>query len=375
MPPLNKAVSMCQGAGPPIVTRFVAGWAGPSGRRAVVAVDKRSGLTPPDVCGRRRFLTTLAAAVAAGALGGGLGGCSRREPLLRIAANVFPGYELMFLAAARNYFTPAEVRMVSMPSATACLQALAAGNVEGAALTLDEVISARGDNMPLKVVAVLDISLGADVVLAKPGIQSLDQLKGKRIGVEQSAVGAVMLGAALSRVGLDSSSVEIVYATVDKHYGLFVNDDVDALVTFEPLPLLLAEQGAVRLFDSSMEPGLVVDVLVVRPDVVERSPNAIRRLVAGHFRARAELLARPPSAAEVISRRLGVPPAEVPSTYAGLELPDVAANRDWLLGESARLDRAAAALQQMMVRQNLLRHEVNLEGMREGRFLPQDDVV
>ncbi|MCO5761987.1 MAG: ABC transporter substrate-binding protein [Chromatiaceae bacterium] len=322
---------------------------------------------------RRRFLgqalTGLAWASLAGA---GLPGCApRQEPLVRIATNVFPGYELMYLAAERGHFSPDAVRMVEMPSATACLQALAAGSVEGAGLTLDEVISARADNMRLKVVAVLDVSLGADVLIAKSGITALTELRGRRIGVEQTAVGAVMLDAVLSQAGLSPGDVQVVYATVDRHRDLFLNDGVDALVTFEPVPSQLAPAGAKRLFDSSVIPGRIVDVLAVREEVIGQSPGALRQLLAGHFLALAELRSDPRAASPIIARRLGIPPEAVPAAYHGLDLPDAAANRTWLAGRPSQLETAAAELQRILLKAGLIRQAGDLEGLGDAHFLPK----
>lgn len=304
--------------------------------------------------------------------GPGLVGCARREePLLRIASNVFPGYELMYLAAEQGYFSPEAVRMVEMPSATAALRALAADTVEGVALTLDEVLNVRADGLPLKVVAVLDLSLGADVVLVRPGLRTLADLRGKRIGVEQTAVGAVLLDAALSQAGLGTSDVTLVYATVDQHRALYLNGQVDALVTFEPVPSLLKTSGVRKLFSSADIPGRIMDVLALRPEALERSPQAVRELIAGHFSARQDLKLRPEQVQAILARRLNMPPAEVPSAFDGLDLPDAAANQAWLSGQPSRLETAAADLQAVMLRAGLLAQPTDLRGLADARFLPE----
>ena len=68
--------------------------------------------------------------------------------------------------------------MLAMPSATPVCRALPQATKAGA-LTLDEVLTVQVDNMPLVVIAVLDISLGGDVVLARPDITTTAELKGE----------------------------------------------------------------------------------------------------------------------------------------------------------------------------------------------------
>lgn len=316
---------------------------------------------------RRCFLGAAALGFGAGVLGAA--GCTPREQLLRVATNVWPGYELLYLAAAQGYFDETQVRLLGMPSATACLQALASGNAEAAALTLDEVLSARADRMPLTIVALLDFSRGADVVLAQPGIASLAALRGKRIGVEKSAVGAVMLDAALRKAGLSTDDVELVFASVDAHEEVFRERLVDALVTFQPVPNKLGA-GAVRLFDSAEIPGRVVDVLAVRQDVLASNPQSLRALVAGHFWALADWRRDPARAAPILARRLELDADEVPDAFVGIELPDVAVNREWLTGSPSRLHESAAALQQIMIEAELLPRPVDMQKLVDERFLP-----
>ncbi|WP_089415559.1 type 2 periplasmic-binding domain-containing protein [Vitreoscilla filiformis] len=114
---------------------------------------------------------------------------------LRIGAHPWPGYELLYLARQRGQLDPQQVRLIEFPSASASLRALAVRSIEGAALTLDEVLLARSRGIDLTVVAVLNESRGADVVLVQPGLQAPGALHGKRIGVESSATGALMLDA------------------------------------------------------------------------------------------------------------------------------------------------------------------------------------
>ena len=320
---------------------------------------------------RRHFLG-LAAGACTLAAAGALGGCSFGEPLLRIGAHPWPGYELLYLAREKGWFDHDAVRLVEMPSASDSIQALFAGSLEGAALTLDEVISVTAAGLPLKVVAVLDVSLGADVLLTQPRYQQLADLKGKRIGVENSATGALMLEGALEAGNLALSDVIPVYMTVDKHYAAFVNRTVDAVVTFDPVRTQLLEAGARNLFDSSKIPGQVVDVLALRTDVLVERRAALQQLVAAHFRALRELQQHPAEAAAIIAARLNLTPEEVPGLYTMLELPDVVANQAWLGGAHPKLDNTVVLLQETMRRNDLLSSSPGSVSFADAQFLPRE---
>jgi NitT/TauT family transport system substrate-binding protein len=320
---------------------------------------------------RRRFISQVGAlALMPNLIVSGLGACQRHEPLLRVGTNLWLGYELIYLAQAQGYISHEAVRLVELPSATAVLQALAGGMLEAACLTLDEVLTARADGIDLSVIAVLDVSMGADVLLARPALTTLKKLKGQRIGVEQTALGAVMLDAALRRAGLMVSDVHVVSLTVDQHHDAYLHDAVDALVTFEPVASQVLRHGARRLFSSADIPGRIIDVVAVQRQALARSPAALRQLLAGHFRVRAEFLTQPNALVPILASRLQIDAAQVPAAFSGLELPDIDQNHAWLDQTPSRLDRTAADMAKVMLSAGLLSRAVSVSQLGDARFLP-----
>jgi len=314
---------------------------------------------------RRRFLSA-----SAGVILGCLPGCSSREPLLRIASHDWLGYQPLFLARDLGFLDEEGARLVEMPSASYSLQALSAGNVDGAALTLDEVLSARADGLDLRVVLVFDVSDGADVLMVRPGIESLRELAGRRVGVESSAVGALMLSEVLLAAGLAPTSVELVPLTADRHESAFASGQVDAVVTYEPMATRLLQAGARRLFDSKAIPGRIVDVLAVRADALAASPRALTGLLAAYFRALGHLHQHPEDGVRRVAARLELPPGAVQSSLGGLRLPDLAANRRWLEGQPCPLEQSAERLEKVMRSARLLSRPVRFEGLCAPDFLP-----
>lgn len=95
---------------------------------------------------------------------------------IAIAAQVWPGYEPMFLARSEGWLDAERVHLLETASATESLQALRDGTVDGAALTLDEVLKARATGLSLSVVMIFDLSAGADMLVARAGITTLADL-------------------------------------------------------------------------------------------------------------------------------------------------------------------------------------------------------
>jgi NitT/TauT family transport system substrate-binding protein len=296
--------------------------------------------------------------------------CSKPpEPVLRVATNVWSGYEPLYLARSLGYFDGIPVRLIEQPSASAVSENLRSGLVEAGCLTLDEALVLLQDGVDLRVVLVMDESRGADVLMARPGIERLDALRGKRIGVESAAVGAVMLDAALAAGGLRAEDVRQVPMTADAHLRAYNEGRIDAVVSFEPVRTRLLKEGASVLFDSSRIPGRILDVLVVRADAVHRNPASLRALLRGHFLAVEHMANQPRDASARMSPRLGDDPL---LQFSGILIPDVAENHAYLDGPSRKLNGAARALIDLMVRRGLLERPVPFDRLAEPAFLPPE---
>jgi len=300
-----------------------------------------------------------------------LAGCDTSPPpLLRVAAQVWPGYESLYLARSLGFFDQAPIRLVETPSATSSSEALRDGLVEAAALTLDEALALVEDGVALKVVLVMDASHGADKLLAASGITDLQALRGKRVGVENGAVGALMLQAALDRAQLKISDIQMVPLGIDQHFAAWRDGRLDAVVTYDPVAREVEKNGGKVLFDSRQVPGRILDVLVVRADALPRHEAALKTLIAGYFAALAQRTHSPMDAAVRMAPRLGVPPGEVASLFAGIQIPNLAENLDYLDGPSSQLETTANHLAKLMLCKGLLRALPDITHFATPDYLP-----
>lgn len=293
----------------------------------------------------------------------GLTACAAPTPPVRMGCIVFPGYEMVFLARDLGLLDEAQARLIEMPSSTDAVRALASGQLEAASLTLDECISARAEGLDLRVLAVLDISAGADAVYSRRPM-TLDQLAGKRIAVEDSAVGATVLAALLEAARLKPNQIVQVPTVLPSTGRDFVGGRADVVITAEPWASQIEAAGGHRIFDSSRMPGRIVDVMVAHAQVVRERPTALQHLVGAHFRGLAQWLQRPDDAARRLAPRLELPPEQVASAYRGLELPDRSQNLQ-LLRDGGQIDATARLLQQDMLRQGLMRESHPLSAISD----------
>jgi len=284
-----------------------------------------------------------------------LGGCEKppQRPL-KVASIQWLGYEPLYLARYLNAFHDG-IDIVQFPSNSDVLRAFRNGNLDVAAVTLDEALLLMSQGEDLVVPMALDFSNGADVVLGWPPVTHLQDIRGKVVGAENTALGAMMLSAALEHVGLSVSDITLRNVPLDQHYEQFTKHKLDAIVTFEPISTQLRDKGAVVLFDSSAVPDLIVDVLVVRRSVLQFRSAQIQDLVRGYFIARDFMNEHPDEAYAYISRRVKMSSGQLVKAFQGLRLPSINDNIRWMSGNPSAFDTNLKRLYQLMLKRKLLK--------------------
>lgn len=316
---------------------------------------------------RRVFLANLAS-LSALAVSPWLASCSLPRPVV-VGFHPWIGYETLRLAREFRWL-PAEVHLYEGKTASDSLAALRAGKIDAACLTLDEMLSARSAGIPLSAALIFDVSAGGDVVLARPSIRNLAGLAGKRLGVELNAVGALVLSKMLDAAGLSAPALTLVNLPVDKQLAAWRNGEVDAVISYEPTATFLLREGAQRLYDSRQMPDTIFDLLAVRSDLPASLHARVEGLVAAHFRGLSHLMTMREDAIYRIAALQGITAEEVRQALAGVVLPSLAANREYLDVKDGRLIRAAQTISALMVQHKLIKQEDDLGGLITPAWLP-----
>lgn len=220
---------------------------------------------------------------------------------LQLALNPWVGYDPLVLARERGLLDPAQLRVVELETSSDSVQQLRNGLIDAAALTLPEAIELAAAGTDVRIVAVLSLSKGADAVLVANGIADAAALKGGRIGLENSALAAIMLQRLLEAGHMRRDDVHLVTLPVSDHEWAMRRGHVDAVITFEPVISRLRATGFRIVLDSADMPGEVVDVLVVRTDVLQRRPGQVKALLDAFERGRREMLEQPEQAARELA--------------------------------------------------------------------------
>jgi NitT/TauT family transport system substrate-binding protein len=283
------------------------------------------------------------------------------EPALRIGTNVWIGSEPLYLARELGKLDPATVQLVEYPSASEVLRAFRNQAIDGMVISLDELFGLAVDGLEPRIILIVDVSAGADVVVGRRGMRSMRDLKGKSVAVESSALGAFVLSRALALNGMQAGDVTAVHLESNEQATAFEKGQVEGAVTFDPYTAQFLRAGAKKLFDSSQIPGEIVDLLAVRASVLEKHPKAVEALLTGWFAAIDYMKRDPKDAAQRMGIRQQTSGEQFLEAQRGLHVPSRQENLKMLGGMHPELAVSGRRLLALMLDAKLLRTGVDIE--------------
>lgn len=286
------------------------------------------------------------------------------SPALRLGTNIWPGYEPLYLARELGYLESNKVRLIEYTSTSQVIKAYRNGLLDAAAVTLDEAISLLATGEQTKLVLVMDISNGADVLIGQANLKHVSDIKGKRVGVEHTALGAYFINRVLEKNGLSINEITVVPLTVNQHERAFRNKEVDAVLTFDPVSSKLLNSGANNLFDSSEIPGEIVDVLIVNADKIIDFDEQIKHLKEGWFHALDDMNAKSFKTTKILGVRMQLSNEDVLKVYEGLVLPSMSMNESLLYNnQNPNLLKSARKLSNIMYENKLISSVVDTKDL------------
>lgn len=297
-------------------------------------------------------------------------GCGREpETPLRIGTNVWIGSEPLYLARELGHLDPKTVQLVEYPSASEVLRAFRNQAIDGMVISLDELFGLAVDGLQPKIILAVDVSHGADVVVGRPGMQTMNDLKGRRVAVESGALGAFVLSRALALNGMKASDIQIVHLESNEQPTAFEKGQVDGAVTFDPYRTKLLKAGATTLFDSTQIPGEIVDLVAVSASALDKQPKAVQSLLIGWFKAIDYLKHEPKDAGRRMGVRQQTSGEQFLRALEGLHIPSREENLSMLSGSSPGLSVTGRRLMDLMLEAKLLRSAIKIEDILAPRPL------
>jgi NitT/TauT family transport system substrate-binding protein len=161
------------------------------------------------------------------------------------------------------------------------LDAFVAKNIDACTMTNMEALDMpAASGVPTTAIIIGDYSNGNDALLVRNNLQ-LKDLAGKKMLLVEKTVSEYLFDRAMTMNGLRDQikRVRAINTSDADIAGAFIGDtSASAVVTWKPLvSQLLKQKGVTSLFDSSKIPGEILDLTVVRTDVLARADGSGQR--------------------------------------------------------------------------------------------------
>jgi NitT/TauT family transport system substrate-binding protein len=152
------------------------------------------------------------------------------------------------------------------------MDAYVAGKVDAVCMTNGDALVTGATGKPSVGIVINDFSNGNDMIVAAPGIGSIKELKGKKVGLEEGFVEHLLLLTGLEKNGMKLEDVTIVNTPTNETPQVFASKAVDAIGAWQPNSgqALKAVPGSKPVFTSADAPGIIYDLLYVSPESLEK---------------------------------------------------------------------------------------------------------
>ena len=188
--------------------------------------------------------------------------------------------------------------------------------------------------LPLKIVALLDVSKTADAMISDGSVTDIKGLKGKQVAYEEGTTSDILLNYALGQNGMTIADIQKVPMPASDAGAALIAGKVPVAVTYEPyLTLAMQQNPKVKMIYSAGEnPGLISDVFVVREEFLKEKPGQIVALLKAWDLALADYRKDTAGGRAIISQAVGAKPEELATAFDGVVYYSLAENKTELGG-------------------------------------------
>ena len=260
-------------------------------------------------------------------------GCSDKTDNIRISYVSSPFNVPSILEKQSRYFEadfkPAEVKWFDLTTGPQQTQALASGDLDFAhAIGSPSVLLAASQGLEMKIIGVYSRSPKSFMILTKNGsIQTVADLKGKKVGGPMGTVLDQLLAAALAAQNLTEQDVEFINMDIPSSAAALEGRSIDAALLAGPVALKAMDAGARLITDGQ---GLVDGLLlsVVSKDYYDKHPDAVDRFRLVHQKAIQYMYENEAEILSMAAKEVGITDGQAKTLYSWYDFDPTIRQKD-----------------------------------------------
>jgi len=211
-----------------------------------------------------------------------------KENAIKISTLPWPGYAPFYLAEAKEMFKKegVNVEILSTENDKDRVSSFLGRRTDIIPLTLEMAWLCNQTKLNSHVILVINHSRGGDGLVVNKEITNVKDLAGKKIAVEFDSPVHLFLVYLLNKHGVPSNKVQLVNMKCADSGAAFISGKVDAAMLWEPyLAYAAKSKHAKLLVTTEDEPKVLLDVLLVRKELIQKRRKDIARIVDVWYKA------------------------------------------------------------------------------------------
>lgn len=208
------------------------------------------------------------------------------EPI-KIGVVVYPSGGIFYMAQAKGFFAKHNVNAQPIEvSPDNAVQLLASNEIQMLFLTSDFMPIVADAGVEAKQIFSPSISYGADGLVVTKNIQSISDLKGKKVYLGFGFPSDFLFHYVAEKNGLAPSDFQTVNLSPEDVGSSFVAGKIDVGMTWEPwLSKTVERKDGKVLFTSRDYPGVITDIIMARTDFIQNRRADVENVMRAFFEA------------------------------------------------------------------------------------------
>jgi NitT/TauT family transport system substrate-binding protein len=288
-----------------------------------------------------------------------------------IGISGWTGFEPLTLAEQAGIFKQhgLDVSIKMIPQKDRHL-AIASGAIQCAGTTVETYISWNANGVPIIQIVQLDKSYGADGLVARNNINSINDLKGKTISVDAPGTSSYFaLAWMLDKNGMSLKDVKLTTLSPQEAAQSFISGSNDAAMTYEPYLSSVRQNPAKgKILATTLDYPMVMDTLGCTPAFLKKNPQAAKALVDSYFAALDMIKQQPDKSNAIMGAAVKSSGKEFAESASYLRWQDRDQNRTFFNGKIKSFSNEAARL---LLEMKVIRKIPDIDTLYDGRYVNQ----
>lgn len=236
---------------------------------------------------------------------------------VRISLFSWPGYGFWFVIKEKNLAPNLDLDIQIIEDPLQSFGMMTAGQLDVISSTSEFGPIAVEQDMPVRLIALANLSYGTDQIIVAKDINSPADVAGKKVAVMVGGLQQIMVGQWLQDGGVDPKNVEYVNVIMDDAAAAMTGGDIAAGELWEPYAsqVLSGLDGARQATNSRdekwLKTGLLADALYMNADFVRDHHAAAVELLGALYKAVDFWKSNPAEANQIIADGLKFQIADV----------------------------------------------------------------